>query len=161
MPQFYTGALWVNALSKEYNLSSDNLAKTTNWPPWWKGVCEKDEKDGGKKALSQIIAAHGTLNWRKFRHVNYVSDLLYFTPHVNPRGGDLPDGMCSKPTLMLRRARETHTHMGNCTQTSKLALNGWQLSLTYSSDTICRRFFLKWYLYSNKIWNITCSRNAV
>src|SRR4029434_1253014 len=60
----------------------------------------------------------------------------------------VPEGECVAPRLMLRSARDTHTHMGSCTHTRTLALNGWQLSLTYSSDTIRFRFLLNWYLHT-------------
>lgn len=49
---------------------------------------------------------------------------------------------CVAPRLRLRKARDIHTHIGSCTHTSTLALNGWQLSLMYSSDTIRFRFLL-------------------
>lgn len=48
------------------------------------------------------------------------------------------------PTLQLRKARDTQTHTGICTHTSKVALKGWQLSRMYSSVTTLRRLFLKW-----------------
>lgn len=47
------------------------------------------------------------------------------------------------PTLQLRKARDTKTHIGICTHTSKVALKGWQLSRMYSSVIILRRFLLK------------------
>lgn len=105
----------------------------------------KKKIHGKCRTQIQFSPAHLTLKWKKLKHVQYVDD-FDLLPYTDPTGGDLPDGTCSNPTLMFRRARETNTHMGTCTHTSTLALNGWQLSLTYSSDTIRRRFFLKWYL---------------
>lgn len=52
----------------------------------------------------------------------------------------------AQPTLQLRKARDTQTHIGICTHTNKVALNGWQLSRMYSSVIILRSFFLKWNL---------------
>lgn len=54
------------------------------------------------------------------------------------------------PTLQLRKARDTQTHIGTCTHTSKVALKGWQLSRMYRSVIILRRFFLKWNLLQRK-----------